>query len=101
MAEDIFDGISYGKGAQWLNQTFFFFGREVFEVGIASYFQEYAFKNADQDDFLKHMNKAATQINLKGDLVAWSIPCLKTAGCNTIWHEMEESNGKIDRFYAH
>ena len=37
-AQDIFDGISYGKGASWLNQTFNFFGREVFKVGIKTYF---------------------------------------------------------------
>jgi aminopeptidase N len=42
-AQDIFDGISYGKGASWLNQTFFLFGREVFKKGIKSYFEEYSF----------------------------------------------------------
>lgn len=45
-ANDIFDGISYGKGAAWLNQTFHLYGREVFKVGIASYFKEFAFKNS-------------------------------------------------------
>jgi aminopeptidase N len=42
-AQDIFDGISYGKGAAWLNQTFNFIGREVFSIGIASYFKQYAY----------------------------------------------------------
>lgn len=44
-AQDIFDGISYGKGAAWLNQTFFLFGRKLFQIGIESYFREYSFKN--------------------------------------------------------
>ena len=58
-AQDIFDGISYGKGASWLNQTFNFFGREVFKVGIKTYFQEYAFQNTELSDFLRHMSEAA------------------------------------------
>jgi aminopeptidase N len=58
-ASDIFDGISYGKGASWLNQAFNLFGREVFQVGLASYFKEFAYKNSTLDDFIRHMGDAA------------------------------------------
>lgn len=58
-AQDIFDGISYGKGASWLNQTFHYFGREVFKQGIASYFKEYAYQNTQLPDFIRHFDEAA------------------------------------------
>jgi len=58
-AQDIFDGISYGKGAAWLNQTFHYFGREVFKVGLASYFKEFSYKNTSLEDFLGHLSAAA------------------------------------------
>jgi aminopeptidase N len=58
-AADIFDGISYGKGASWLNQAFRLFGREVFTRGLASYFKEFSFKNSTLDDFVRHLQQAA------------------------------------------
>ena len=44
-AQDIFDGISYGKGGSWLKQAFHLLGRDVFKLGIKSYLKEHAFKN--------------------------------------------------------
>ena len=84
-AQDIFDGISYGKGASWLNQTFYQFGRDVFSVGVESYFKEFAFKNTKLDDFIKHMEAAAKKVGIKTDFVAWCNTFLKTSGCNVIW----------------
>mmetsp|Transcript_9866 Transcript_9866/g.16592 ORF Transcript_9866/g.16592 Transcript_9866/m.16592 type:complete len:782 (-) Transcript_9866:41-2386(-) len=100
-AQDIFDGISYGKGASWLNQTFHFFGREVFKVGLKSYFEEYAFKNTELKDFIRHLSNAAKQLKIETDLEAWTDSWLKTAGCNIIWHEIEEAEGKITKFIVH
>lgn len=34
----------------------------------------------------------------KEDFEAWSDTWLKTAGCNEIWHEIEEENGIIKKF---
>ena len=44
-AEDIFDGISYGKGASWLKQLVFFFGKDILKEGLKTYFAKYSFKN--------------------------------------------------------
>lgn len=44
---------------------FNYFGREVFSVGIASYFKEYSFKNTELPDFIKHMAAAAKQVGIK------------------------------------
>ena len=98
MAQDIFDGISYGKGASWLNQMFNYFGREVFKVGVASYFKEFSFKNTQLSDFIKHMDAAAKTVGIKEDLVSWCDSWLKAAGCNIIWHDIIEEDGKIKKF---
>jgi len=37
-AQDIFDGISYGKGASWLHQMVFFFGEDLLKEGLKTYF---------------------------------------------------------------
>ena len=34
----------------------------------------------------------------KEEFEAWSDTWLKTAGCNEIWHEIEEENGIIKKF---
>ena len=59
MAQDIFDGISYGKGAAWLNQSFYYLGRDVFKEGLKTYFKEFAYKNTELKDFIKHIHEAA------------------------------------------
>lgn len=101
MADDIFDGISYGKGASWLNQTFYQFGRGVFSEGIKTYFAEYSFKNTKLEDFIRHMNMAAKKVLNKEDFGDWAETWLKTSGCNTLWHTWEEKDGKITKFTAH
>ena len=58
-AQDIFDGISYGKGASWLKQTFHRFGREVFKTAVESYFEEFKYQNTQLDDFFRHVGEAA------------------------------------------
>lgn len=100
-ADDIFDGISYGKGAAFLNQAFFLFGREVFLIGLASYFKEYAFQNTQLADFVRHMSNAAATLKIERDFAQWARTWLQSAGCNIIWHEIEEEAGVIKKFTVH
>jgi aminopeptidase N len=58
-ASDLFDGISYGKGACFLKQIFFFFGPQVLRDGLKSYFAKYAFSNTELKDFLAELGQAA------------------------------------------
>jgi len=97
-ARDIFDGISYGKGASWLNQTFFLFGREVFKKGIASYFKEFAYSNSTLDDFVRHLDDASKELKIERNYADWADTWLKAAGCNQIWHDIVEEDGKIKKF---
>lgn len=57
-AEDIFDGISYGKGASWLKQLIFFFGQDILKEGLKTYFEKYSFKNTQLKDFICEMGDA-------------------------------------------
>jgi aminopeptidase N len=47
------------------------------------------------------LSQAATELNSKYDFKQWSETWLKTAGCNEIWHEIEEEDGKIKKFTVH
>jgi aminopeptidase N len=47
------------------------------------------------------MAAAAKQLKLSIDLESWCDTWLKAAGCNIIWHEIEEENGKIKKFTVH
>ena len=83
-AQNIFDGISYGKGASFLKQLFYFFGEDVLKAGLKSYFTRYAFGNTELGDFLAELGKAAKNFNFKENLVEWSSTWLKSSGINII-----------------
>jgi aminopeptidase N len=55
VANSIFDGITYSKGASVLKQLYFVIGRETFSNGLKSYFEKYQFSNATLEDFLAEM----------------------------------------------
>ena len=45
------------------------------------------------------MDKAAKECNITDvDFVKWTDSWLKTAGCNVIKHEIQEADGKIQKF---
>ena len=44
------------------------------------------------------MDLAAKKVLKKDDFGDWAETWLKTAGCNTIWHDIEEKDGKIVKF---
>ena len=100
-AEDIFDGISYGKGASWLKQLIFFFGQDILKEGLKTYFAKYSFKNTQLKDFIAEMADAQKRLGVEPevDLAAWSESWLKTAGCALISLDYEaDEAGKIVKF---
>lgn len=74
-----FDGITYAKGASVLKQLVSWVGKEPFMLGIKAYFEKYAWKNTQLEDFLAELEKASGR-NLK----AWAEQWLETAGVNTL-----------------
>lgn len=100
-ASDLFDGISYGKGACFLKQLYFYFGEEVLRVGIKSYFAKYAYKNTELKDFIQEMDIAAKKVGITEDLVEWSKSWLETSGVNILKCEYVEEGDTIKTFELH
>jgi len=57
-AEEIFDSISYTKGARVLEMLETWLGREAFLAGLRAYLGQYAYQNATSEDFFTAMGKA-------------------------------------------
>jgi aminopeptidase N len=79
IAESIFDGITYGKGASVLKQLQAYLGEDEFREGLQRYFQKYAFKNTSIGDFFKKLSEASGV-----DLGEWEKKWLHTSGVNTL-----------------
>ncbi|XP_069580456.1 aminopeptidase N-like [Brachyistius frenatus] len=55
---ELFDAISYSKGASVLRMLSDFLTEEVFQMGLRTYLREFAFKNAVYTDLWKHLQMA-------------------------------------------
>lgn len=101
-AEDIFDGISYGKGASWLHQLVFFFGKDVLKEGLKSYFKKYSYKNTVISDFVGELSQAAFNLGVIKDareMDRWADSWLKTPGCAEIELDFKiNEEGKFSQF---
>ncbi|BCU70280.1 M1 family metallopeptidase [Stygiolobus caldivivus] len=60
-AEQIFDDISYGKGASILRMVEAYIGKEAFQRGIQYYLQKYKFSNATGNDFWVSLEQGSGQ----------------------------------------
>lgn len=76
-AENLFDGISYGKGASFLKVLFKYVGEENFREGVRMYFAKYAGGNTNCDDFVLCQDISS---NANGELAKWADTWLKTKG---------------------
>jgi aminopeptidase N len=100
-AEDIFDGISYGKGASFLHQLVYFFGKDVLKEGLKTYFAKYSFKNTVLSDFIAEMAEAQKTLKIMEgvSLADWAETWLNTAGCNELAVQFDASpSGEITKF---
>ena len=60
VADSIFDGITYAKGAATLKQLLFLMKEENFSLALKEYFHKYEWDNATIEDFLAEMQKHFT-----------------------------------------
>ena len=74
-----FDGISYAKGAAVLVQLVGYLGDDVFLRGLRSYFERYAFGNAEFAELIAAWTEAGAV-----DLEQWAASWLRTAGMDTL-----------------
>jgi tricorn protease interacting factor F2/3 len=62
--EELFDEISYGKGASILRMIEAYIGPDKFQKGVANYLQQFRFSNAAGRDFWTHLQQASgTEVN--------------------------------------
>ena len=60
VADSIFDGITYSKGAATMKQLLFLMNQDNFSKALAEYFHKYEWNNATIEDFLAYMQKYFT-----------------------------------------
>ncbi len=78
-ADQVFDGITYAKGAAVLRQLVNWIGEDNFFTGVRAYLKENQFSNAGLADFLAALSKAAGK-----DVKPWVDAWLQTAGVSTV-----------------
>ena len=52
MADDMVNGITYGKGSSYLKQLYHLIGNDTFSQGCKNYFNNFKWKNTELMDFL-------------------------------------------------
>ncbi|MCH1929224.1 aminopeptidase N [Shewanella sp. A25] len=92
-AFDNIDAITYQKGASTLKQLRHLLGDLVFRRGVSNYLKQYSYQNAELDDFINSLAKAAGR-----DLSAWTQEWLYSAGVNTIKAEYRCDGNRISDF---
>ncbi len=76
---NVFDAITYDKGASVLNQLSHYIGREDFRLGVSSYLKEHSWENTELDDFMSSLSRQSGI-----DLDPWAQDWMYQAGVNTI-----------------
>lgn len=76
---NVFDAITYDKGASVLNQLSHYLGREDFRLGVSSYLKEHSWENTELDDFMSSLSQQSGI-----DLEPWAQDWMYQAGVNTI-----------------
>ena len=96
-AQDIFDGISYGKGASFLHQMIFLLGKDLLKEGLKTYFAKYSLKNTTLKQFIAELSAAAKRMNIDIDFDAWSDSWLTKAGCSSLRldYDRDEATGVL------
>ena len=92
-AYDNLDAITYIKGGSALKQLRHLLGDDVFRSGVHNYLASNQFGNAQLEDFIGELGKAAGR-----DLKPWTQQWLYEAGLNTLAADYTCRNGKIAAF---
>lgn len=83
-ARQVFDGISYAKGASVLKQLMAYAGRDAFLDASKAYFNKHAFSSTTLDDFVSCLKDSSD-----ADLSTWVPSWLETAGPSIITTERD------------
>ena len=92
IAESIFDGITYSKGAATMKQLMYLMGQDKFSQALSEYFHKYAFKNAKLDDLLNCLSKYYSSEKTGLSLQQWKKMWLETASLNVLSCQIKNSS---------
>ena len=90
---NVFDAITYDKGASVLNQLSHYLGRENFRLGVSSYLKKHAWENTELEDFMSALSEQSGI-----DLQPWAQDWMYKAGVNTIEARFSCDNNGISGF---
>jgi aminopeptidase N len=90
---NVFDAITYDKGASVLNQLSHYIGRENFRLGVSSYLKQHSWSNTDLADF---MGALSNQSGI--DLGPWADDWMYQAGVNQIEARYSCEANQIESF---
>jgi len=90
---NVFDSITYDKGASVLNQLSHYIGREDFRLGVSSYLKQHSWGNTELSDF---MDSLSTQSGI--DLNSWAQDWMYQAGVNQLEAKFGCEAGLITTF---
>lgn len=69
---EIFDGISYNKGASVLRMLESTIGEDNFRSGVTAYLNQFKFSNAETTDLWNHLNRFSGNINVTTFMDTWT-----------------------------
>ena len=90
---NVFDAITYEKGASVLNQLSHYLGREEFRLGVSNYLKQHSWGNTELADF---MGALSAQSNI--DLTPWAQDWMYSAGVNKLEARYSCEEGVISSF---
>nr|XP_056705012.1 leucyl-cystinyl aminopeptidase-like [Euleptes europaea] len=71
--EEMFDAVSYGKGASLLLMLKNYLGKDVFQAGIQIYLHDYSYKSTRSDDLWDSMTKVTNgTVDVKKVMKTWT-----------------------------
>ena len=94
-ANDMINGITYGKGCGFVKQLHKVMGNQDFQQAIHLYFTRFAWQNTQLDDFLQALSDSYSPetIDKVQDINSWARHFLSTQGVNLV--TVETHDGEI------
>jgi aminopeptidase N len=86
----VFDSITYEKGASVLKQLAHYVGEENYRAGVSAYLKAHAYGNTELDDFVAFQSQASGK-----DISSWAQQWLYQPGFNTLKAESSCGDGRL------
>jgi len=96
--ENLYDSITYRKGASALKQLYYLISHEAFCEGLKEYFKIYQWKNTELKDFMSIMQNVLKKYKSNIDLEQWGNQWIFNKGLNEVQPIIEDANGVISSF---